>query len=75
MHQVNTTLSLMMNAGVMVTNLKAELPSYGAVWFDPQAMTNMVSFGNHSQTVSHVIPTRIRYISSSVKQPYQYFWL
>ena len=46
MHQVNTTLSLALNAGMMMTNLKAELPSYGTVWFDPQAMTNVLSFGN-----------------------------
>ena len=32
-------LSLMMNAGVMMTDLKAELPGYGTVWIDPQAMT------------------------------------
>ena len=30
----------------MTTNLKAELPGYGTVWFDPQAMTNVLSFGN-----------------------------
>ena len=35
-----------MNAGVMTTNLKAELPTCGTVWFDPQAMTNEISFGN-----------------------------
>ena len=29
-----------------MTNLKAELPSYGTVWFDPQAMTNVQSFVN-----------------------------
>ena len=46
MHQVNTTLSLTMNAGVMMTNLKAELAGYGTVWFDPQAMTNVLSSGN-----------------------------
>ena len=46
MHQVNTTLSLAMNAGVMTTNLKAELPGYSTVWFDPQAMTNVLSFDN-----------------------------
>ena len=45
-HQVNTTLSLTMNAGIMTTNLKVELPGYGTVWFDPQAMTNVLSFGN-----------------------------
>ena len=46
MQQVNTALSLAMNAGMMMTNLKAELPGYGRVWFDPQAMTNVLSFGN-----------------------------
>ena len=46
MHQVNTTLSLATNAGMMTTNLKAELPSYSTVWFDPQAMTNVMSFGD-----------------------------
>ena len=39
-------LSLAMNAGVMTTNLKAEFPGYGTLWFDPQAMTNVLSFGN-----------------------------
>ena len=39
-------LSLAMNAGVMMTNLMAELPGYGTVWFDPQAMANAPSFGN-----------------------------
>ena len=29
-----------------MTNLKAELPHNGTVWFDPQAMTNVPSFGN-----------------------------
>ena len=45
-HQVNTTLSIATNAGTMTTNLKAELPGYGTVWFDPQAITNVLSFGN-----------------------------
>ena len=45
-HQVNTTFSLAPNAGMMMTNLTAELPGYGTVWFDPQAMTNVLSFGN-----------------------------
>ena len=44
-HQVNTTLSLATNAGMMTTNLNAELPSYGMIWFDPQAMTNVLRFG------------------------------
>ena len=37
-------LSLTMNAGVMTTNLKAELPGYDTVWFDPEAMTNVVTY-------------------------------
>ena len=45
-HQANTMLSLATNAGVMMTNLKTELPGYSTVWFDPQAMTNVLSFGN-----------------------------
>ena len=35
-HQVNTTLSLIMNAGMMTLNLMVELPSYGTVSFDPK---------------------------------------
>ena len=45
-HQVSTMLSLTTNVGVMMTNLKAELPGYCTVWFDPQAMTNVFSLGN-----------------------------
>ena len=30
----------------MATILKAELPGCGTVWFDPQAMTNLLNFGN-----------------------------
>ena len=29
-----------------MTNFKAELSGYSNVWFDPQAMTNVLSFGN-----------------------------
>ena len=28
------------------TNLRAELPGYGTVWIDPQAMTNVLSFSD-----------------------------
>ena len=45
-HQVNTMLSLVKNAGMMTTNLRAELPGYGTVWFNPQAMTNVLGLGN-----------------------------
>ena len=46
MHLVNTMLSLATNAGVMTINLKAELPGCSTVWFDPQAMTNVLNIGN-----------------------------
>ena len=39
-------LCLTANAAVMITNLKADLPGYGTIWFDPQAMTNVLSLGN-----------------------------
>ena len=39
-------LSLATNTGVMMTSLQAELPGYSTVWFDPQAMTNVLSFSN-----------------------------
>ena len=39
-------VSLTMNTGAMMANLKAELPRYGMVCFDPQAITNVLSFGN-----------------------------
>ena len=29
-----------------MTNVKAELPGYGMVWFDRQAMEKVLSFGN-----------------------------
>ena len=37
-HQFNNTLSLAMNVGMMMTSLKAELPGYGTVWFDPKPL-------------------------------------
>ena len=44
-HQVNTMLSLAMNAGVMMTNLRPEFPGSGTVSFDPPSLTNVLSFG------------------------------
>ena len=58
-HQVNTILSLTTNAGVMTANLKAELPGYGMVWFDPQAMTNVLRFSNIAKWC------RIQYLQQS----------
>ena len=58
-YQVDTTLSLATNPGTMTTNLKTELPGYGIIWFDPQAMTNVLSFG----TIAKQYP--IRYLQES----------
>ena len=52
-------LSLTMNAGVMMMNLKAELPGYGTVWFDLQAMTDVICFSNIAKQY------RVRYLQES----------
>ena len=44
-HQINNMLSLAMNAGVMMTNLRPEFPGSGTVCFDPQSLKNVLSFG------------------------------
>ena len=66
-HQVDTTLSLATHAGTMMTNLKAQLPGYGTVWFDcPPGHDKCAEFWQHSQTVSHLISPRVGYIPSSI---------
>ena len=40
---VPETLHLKTNAGVLVCNQKGELPGYGTVWFDENAITNILS--------------------------------
>ena len=67
-------LSLATNAGVMMTNLKAELPGYGIVWFDSQAMTDVLTFGNTAKQYP------IQYLQESDTFQAQfatekYFWL
>ena len=42
--QVNKELTLTMNAGVLQINMKADVPGWGEVWFDPTAMMNIFSF-------------------------------
>ena len=39
----NETLALTMNAGVLLTNKKANLPGWGEVWYNPKAVTNIFS--------------------------------
>ena len=43
---VDETLRLHTNGGVLTTNQKAGLPGYGAVWYDPRAITNILSLNN-----------------------------
>ena len=49
-----------------MTNLKAELPTYGMVWFDPQAMTNVLSFGN----IAKQYP--VQYLQESIHFKFNY---
>jgi len=43
--RVDETLHLTTNAGVLTTNImKADLPGWGEVWFDPTAVTNIFSY-------------------------------
>ena len=46
--ETNKTLDLTMNAGVLVTNKKADAPKWGEVWFSPDAVTNIFSLANMS---------------------------
>jgi hypothetical protein len=43
---VDEQLTLSTNAGKLVTNLKADVPDYGTVWYHPEALTNIFSFSN-----------------------------
>jgi hypothetical protein len=45
-HETEETLTLATNGGTLVTNLKANVPSYGTVWYHPDALTNIFSFAN-----------------------------
>ena len=40
----NDTLHLSTNGGVLVSNLKANIPGWGVAWFNPTAVTNIFSF-------------------------------
>ena len=40
------TLHLATNAGTMKTTKKATVPEYGEVWFDKNAITNVLSLAN-----------------------------
>jgi len=53
-HKVDEQLVLATNAGSLTTNLKATIPEYGEVWYDPKAMTNALSLAN--MTDKHHVP-------------------
>jgi hypothetical protein len=42
--QTDKELTLTTNAGVLQTNMKADVPGWGEVWFDLTAMTNIFSY-------------------------------
>jgi hypothetical protein len=42
--QTNKELTITTNAGVLQTKMKADVPGWGEVWFDPTAMTNIFSY-------------------------------
>jgi len=43
-HESDETMMLTTNAGVITTNLKATIPSWGEAWFSPKAITNIFSY-------------------------------
>ena len=42
----NSTLNLRTNGGVLKSNMKGELKGYGHIWYDPRAITNILSLFN-----------------------------
>jgi hypothetical protein len=42
--RVDQELVLQTNAGTLVTDMRAEVPQYGEVWYHPDAITNIFSF-------------------------------
>jgi hypothetical protein len=40
----NGSMHLATNGGSMVTNMKADLPQWGEVWFNEKAITNIFSY-------------------------------
>ena len=40
----NDIMRLSTNGGILETTLKADLPNWGEVWYNPKAITNIFSF-------------------------------
>ena len=49
--EVNATMSIDTNGGVLTTNKKAYLKGYGDVWFDERAITNILSLDNFPRNI------------------------
>ena len=43
-HQANESMTVTTNAGDMQSDMKADLPGWGPVWFNQQSMTNIFSY-------------------------------
>ena len=43
-HTSDTTLNLNTNGGTISNKMKGTLPNYGTVWYNPSAITNIISF-------------------------------
>ena len=47
-------LDINCNAGVVTTNLIADLPGYGTVWFNPNGILNILSLSKMQKKPCHV---------------------
>ena len=43
-HKAKTVMQMQTNGGMITNNHKATLPNYGEVWYNPSAITNILSF-------------------------------
>ena len=44
--KVQDSMTVKGNGGLLTTNMKADIHNYGEVWFDPSAITNILSLKN-----------------------------
>ena len=42
-HHAHEAMKIEWNTGIQTTNLIGDLPGYGAVWFDPEVIANILS--------------------------------
>ena len=43
-HKAKTVMQMQTNGGMITNNHKATIPNYGEVWYNPSAITNILSF-------------------------------